>query len=84
MRLKDRIWGYPAMLPKPATRLRKYNRLQPRHEVCTVCVVSVAQNIRVHTPELVKTARSWTTRRGWIDGFMVSPEQTEMHVLSRV
>jgi hypothetical protein len=59
--LKDWIRGYPAMLPEPATRSRKHERLQPRPGARTVCVVSVGQNVRMHTPDLVKSAASWAT-----------------------
>ena len=61
-RLKDWIRGYPAMLPEPATRSRKHDRLQPRRGARTVRVVSVRRNVRMYTPDLVKTAASWATR----------------------
>ena len=61
-RLKDWIRGYPAMLPGPATRSRKHERLQPRRGARTVRVVSVRRNVRMYTPDLVKSAASWATR----------------------
>ena len=61
-RLKDWIRGYPAMLPEPATRSRKNDRLQPRRGARTVRVVSVRRNVRTYTPDLVKSAASWATR----------------------
>jgi len=61
-RLKDSIRGYPAMLPGPATRSRKHDRLQPCHGARTVRVVSVRRNVRMYTPDLVKAAASWAAR----------------------
>ena len=61
-RLKDWIRGYPAMLPEPATRSRKHDRLQPRRGARTMRVVSVRRNVRMYTTDLVKTAASWATR----------------------
>jgi len=61
-RLKDWIRGYPAMLPAPATRSRKYDRLQPRRGARTVRIVSVRRNVRMYTSDLVKSAASWATR----------------------
>ena len=50
------------MLPERATRSRKHDRLQPRHGARTVRVVSFRRNVRMYTPDLVKTAASWATR----------------------
>jgi hypothetical protein len=61
-RLKDWIRGYPAMLPEPATRSRKHDRLQPRRGARTMRVVSVRRNVRMYTSDLVKTAASWASR----------------------
>lgn len=61
-RLKDWIRGYPAMLPEPSTRSRKQERLQPRRGARTVRVVSVRRNVRMYTPDLVKSAASWASR----------------------
>ena len=58
-RLKDWIRGYPAMLPEPATQ---HDRREPRHGARTVRVVSVRRNVRMYTPDLVKTATSWASR----------------------
>jgi hypothetical protein len=60
-RLKDWIRGYPAVLPEPATRSRKHESLQLRRRARTVGVVSVRRNVRVYTPDLVKTAASLET-----------------------
>jgi len=46
----------------PATRSRKHDGLQPRRGARTVRVVSVRRNVRMYTPDLVKTAASWATR----------------------
>ena len=62
MRLKDWIRGYPAMLLEPATQSWKHDRLQPHRGARTVRVVSVRRNVRMYTPDLVKTAVSWATR----------------------
>jgi hypothetical protein len=61
-RLKDWIRGYPAMLPEPSTRSRKQERLQPRRGARTVRVVSVRRNVRMYTPDLIKSAASWASR----------------------
>jgi hypothetical protein len=61
-RLKDWIRGYPAMLPGPATRSRKHERLQPRPGDRTVRGVTVRRNVRMYTPNFVESAASWTTR----------------------
>ena len=58
-RLKDWIRGYPAMLP---TARNKKDKLQPRRGARTVRVVSVRRNVRLYTPDLVKTAASWGVR----------------------
>ena len=50
------------MLPEPATRSRKHDRLQPRRGAYTMRVVSVRRNDRMYMPDLVKTAASWATR----------------------
>jgi Domain of unknown function (DUF1708) len=62
IRLKDWIRGYPAMLPDPATRFRRQDRLQPRRGARTVRVVSVRRNVRMYSPDLIKSAASWATR----------------------
>ncbi|KAI0067395.1 hypothetical protein BV25DRAFT_1819719 [Artomyces pyxidatus] len=61
-RLKDWIRGYPAMLPEPATRTKKQDHLKPRRGARTVRVVSVRRNVRMYTPDLVKSASSWAAR----------------------
>jgi len=55
-RLKDWIRGYPTMLPEPAARSSKHNRLQSHRETHTVRVVSVWRNVRMYAPDLAKTA----------------------------
>ncbi|KAH9172544.1 hypothetical protein EDB89DRAFT_1851067 [Lactarius sanguifluus] len=67
-RLKDWIRGYPAMLPDPATRSRSQDRLQPRRGARTVRVVSVRRNVRMYTPDLIKSAASWASRPAGVTG----------------
>lgn len=57
-RLKAWIQGYPAMLPGSA----KHERPQPRRGARTVRVLSVRRNVRMYTPDLVKSAASWAYR----------------------
>lgn len=59
-RLKDWIRDYPAMLPERAKS--KQDRLAPRPGARTIRVVSVRRNVRMYSPDLVKTASSWATR----------------------
>ena len=61
-RLKDWIRGYLAMLPEPAARSSKHNRLQSHRETRTVRVVSVWRNVRMYAPDLSKTAGSRATQ----------------------
>lgn len=60
-RLKDWIRGYPAMLPFLHEK-NKNKRPQARRGVRTVQVVSVRRNVRMYSPDLVKTAASWAQR----------------------
>ena len=60
--LKDQIHSYPAMLLEPSTCSRKQERLQPRRGAHTVRVVSVRRNVRMYTPDLVKSAAGWASR----------------------
>jgi hypothetical protein len=60
-RLKDWIRGYPAMLPFLHER-NKNKRPQARRGARTVQVVSVRRNVRMYSPDLVKTAASWAQR----------------------
>ncbi|KAI0631726.1 hypothetical protein C8Q77DRAFT_1159474 [Trametes polyzona] len=57
-RLKAWIQGYPAMLPT----IGKHDRPQPRRGARTVRIVSVRRNVRMYSPDLVKTAASWAQR----------------------
>ncbi|KAF4622115.1 hypothetical protein D9613_009300 [Agrocybe pediades] len=57
VRLKEWIKGYPAMLP--ALDLK---RPQPRRGVRTTRVMSVRRNVRMYSPDLVKTASTWAYR----------------------
>ncbi|CDO71773.1 hypothetical protein BN946_scf184923.g3 [Trametes cinnabarina] len=57
-RLKAWIQGYPAMLPT----IGKNERPQPRRGARTVRVLSVRRNVRMYSPDLVKTAASWAQR----------------------
>ena len=59
-RLKDWIRGYPAMLP--TLRFKdKQDKPQARRGSRTLRVVSVRRNVRMYSPDLVKTASSWAT-----------------------
>ncbi|KAI0367874.1 hypothetical protein BV20DRAFT_529986 [Pilatotrama ljubarskyi] len=57
-RLKAWIQGYPAML----STIGQQDRPQPRRGARTVRVVSVRRNVRMYSPDLVKTAASWAHR----------------------
>lgn len=57
-RLKAWIQGYPAMLPK----INPNERPQPRRGARTTRVVSVRRNVRMYSPDLVKTAAGWGQR----------------------
>ncbi|KAH9896000.1 hypothetical protein C8Q73DRAFT_789784 [Cubamyces lactineus] len=57
-RLKAWIQGYPAMLPT----IGKNDRPQPRRGARTTRVLSVRRNVRMYSPDLVKTAASWAHR----------------------
>ncbi|KAI0698013.1 hypothetical protein BC835DRAFT_1269557 [Cytidiella melzeri] len=57
-RLKTWIQGYPAMLPA----LHHHDRPQPRRGARTTRVISVRRNVRMYSPDLVKTAASWGVR----------------------
>ncbi|KAH9917724.1 uncharacterized protein B0H18DRAFT_1087011 [Fomitopsis serialis] len=58
-RLKAWIQGYPAMLPAIGKLDR---RPEPRRGARTVRVVAVRRNVRMYSPDLVKTAASWAQR----------------------
>ncbi|RDX50699.1 hypothetical protein OH76DRAFT_436054 [Lentinus brumalis] len=58
-RLKAWIQGYPAMLPAP---VGKNERPQPRRGARTVRVLNVRRNVRMYSPDLVKTSASWAHR----------------------
>lgn len=60
-RLKDWIRGYPSMLPCLHFK-DKQGRPQVRRGARTVRVVSVRRNVRMYSPDLVKTAASWASR----------------------
>ena len=57
VRLKEWIKGYPAMLP-----FLENKKPQPRRGSRTVRVVSVRRNVRMYSPDLVKTASTWAHR----------------------
>ena len=59
-RLKDWIRGYPSMLPSIPTQ--KQERSLPRKGAKTVRIATVRRNVRMYSPDLVKTAASWATR----------------------
>lgn len=57
-RLKDWIRGYPSMLPD-----RQQNeKPQARRGARIIRVVSVKRNVRMYSPDLVKTAASWANK----------------------
>jgi hypothetical protein len=62
VRLKDWIRGYPSMLT-PVERMEK-----PRKTARLVRLGSVRRNIRLYSPDLVRTAASWSTVRGDFQG----------------
>ena len=57
VRLKEWINGYPAMLP-----FLERKQPQPRRGSRTVRVLSVRRNVRMYSPDLVKTASTWAHR----------------------
>ncbi|KAH7910413.1 hypothetical protein BJ138DRAFT_1152931 [Hygrophoropsis aurantiaca] len=57
-RLKEWIRGYPAMLPFLHVK-NKQERPQARRGARTVRIVSVRRNVRMYSPDLVKTAAGW-------------------------
>jgi len=59
-RLKDWIRGYPSTLPSPPTQ--KQERPLPRKGAKTVRIATVRRNVRMYSPDLVKTAASWASR----------------------
>ncbi|KDQ58269.1 hypothetical protein JAAARDRAFT_35076 [Jaapia argillacea MUCL 33604] len=59
-RLKDWIRGYPTMLP--AIERNPKEKPQARRGVRTMRVVSVRRNVRMYSPDLVRTGASWATR----------------------
>ncbi|KAG6919716.1 hypothetical protein DXG01_002662 [Tephrocybe rancida] len=62
-RLKEWIKGYPSMLPflqDPASN--HHQKPQARRGVRTVRVMSVRRNVRMYSPDLVKSAASWAHR----------------------
>jgi hypothetical protein len=66
-RLKDWIRGYPHTLPHFGPNLhqsqgQRDRRPPPRRGARTVRVVSVRRNVRMYSPDLVKTAASWAHR----------------------
>ncbi|KAF8907021.1 hypothetical protein CPB84DRAFT_1769288 [Gymnopilus junonius] len=59
IRLKEWIKGYPSMLPFLQDKDKKP---QPRRGARTVRVISVRRNVRMYSPDLVKTASTWAYR----------------------
>lgn len=59
-RLKDWIRGYPAILPFLHIK-EKQDKPQARRGARTMRVVSVRRNVRMYSPDLVKTAASWAS-----------------------
>lgn len=58
-RLKAWIQGYPVMLPASG---KQDVRPQPRRGARTVRVISVRRNVRMYSPDLVRSAASWAHR----------------------
>ena len=61
-RLRDWIRGYPSMLT-PVERMEK-----PRKTARLVRLGSVRRNVRLYSPDLVRTAASWSTVKGDFHG----------------
>ena len=59
-RLKDWIRGYPSILPALHVK-EKQDKPQARRGSRTMRVVSVRRNVRMYSPDVVKTAASWAT-----------------------
>lgn len=59
-RLKDWIRGYPSMLPYLHIK-QKQDKPQARRGARTMRVVSVRRNVRMYSPDLVKTAAGWAS-----------------------
>ncbi|KAF8452313.1 hypothetical protein L210DRAFT_3638868 [Boletus edulis BED1] len=59
-RLKDWIRGYPSMLPTLHVK-EKQDKPQARRGARTMRVVSVRRNVRMYSPDLVKTAAGWAS-----------------------
>lgn len=57
-RLKAWIQGYPSMI----TFTKKNERPQPRRGARTIRMISVRRNVRMYSPDLVKSAAGWVTR----------------------
>lgn len=62
VRLKDWIRGYPSMLT-PVERMEK-----PRKTARLVRLGSVRRNVRLYSPDLLRTAASWSTVKGDFQG----------------
>ncbi|KAG6901034.1 hypothetical protein C0995_001860 [Termitomyces sp. Mi166 len=63
VRFKEWIKGYPAMLPflqDPTSATAQ--KPQPRRGVRTVRVMSVRRNVRMYSPDIVRTAAAWAYR----------------------
>ncbi|KZT20496.1 hypothetical protein NEOLEDRAFT_1182461 [Neolentinus lepideus HHB14362 ss-1] len=67
-RLKDWIRGYPSMLPDIQNPRSRDEMPQPRRGARTMRVVSVRRNVRMYSPDLVKTGASWATRPRGLPG----------------
>ncbi|PPQ65039.1 hypothetical protein CVT26_015735 [Gymnopilus dilepis] len=59
VRLKEWIKGYPSMLP---FLQEKDKKPQPRRGARTVRLLNVRRNVRMYSPDLVKTASTWAYR----------------------
>ncbi|KAF8885202.1 hypothetical protein BD779DRAFT_1534609 [Infundibulicybe gibba] len=65
-RLKEWIKGYPTMLP--FLQSQKNEKPQARRGARTIRVMSVRRNVRMYSPDLVKSAAAWAHRSGGIRG----------------
>ncbi|TCD71065.1 hypothetical protein EIP91_000157 [Steccherinum ochraceum] len=57
-RLKAWIQGYPSMI----SFTKKNERPQPRRGARTIRMISVRRNVRMYSPDLVKSAAGWVSR----------------------
>lgn len=71
-RLKEWIKGYPSMLP--FLQQSKNVKPQARQGARTVRVMGVRRNVRMYSPDLVKSASSWAASKSALGGLASSKE----------